>query len=70
MRPEDATEDYTVFNARLSLASEDAQWRATLWSNNVGDEDYYPAAYQGGNGPYVRLMGMPRTYGVTLDYNF
>lgn len=68
--PEDATEDYTVMNARISLRSEDEQWRGTLWSNNIADEDYYPAAFLGGNGPYVRSMGMPRTYGVTLDYRF
>jgi len=70
VRLEDATEDYMVLNARVSLASEEGKWRGTLWSNNIADEDYYPAAYQGGNGPYVRLMGMPRTYGVTLDYQF
>ena len=27
-------------------------------------------AYQGGNGPWIRSVGMPLTYGVTLFYNF
>jgi iron complex outermembrane receptor protein len=49
---------------------QDGQWRAMLWSRNVTDEDYFPSAHTGGNGPYVRRMGMPRTVGVTLDYNF
>ncbi|WP_241263097.1 TonB-dependent receptor [Parahaliea mediterranea] len=66
--PQNATEDYTIFNARLGLGSQDGQWRALLWARNLTDEDYYPAAYTGGNGPYVRSYGMPRTYGVTLSY--
>jgi len=55
---------------RVAIASADDTWRATLWSNNLLDEDYYPAAFTGGNGPYVRVMGMPRTYGIRVDYNF
>lgn len=67
--PENATEDYTLFNARLGVGSADGQWRALLWTRNLTDEDYYPAAYTGGNGPFVRSYGMPRTVGVTLNYN-
>lgn len=70
VRPEEATEDYTLFNARLAVGADDGQWRAMLWARNLTDEDYYPSAYTGGNGPYVRSWGMPRTYGVTLSYNF
>jgi iron complex outermembrane receptor protein len=68
VRVEDATEDYTLFNARLSLGSAAGNWRAMLWARNLTDEDYYPSAYAGGNGPFVRSQGMPRTYGVTLSY--
>jgi iron complex outermembrane receptor protein len=70
VRVEEATEDYTLFNARLSLGALDRQWRAMLWARNLTDEDYYPSAYVGGNGPFVRSQGMPRTYGVTLSYYF
>ncbi|MFV0275640.1 MAG: TonB-dependent receptor [Parahaliea sp.] len=66
--PERATEDYTLFNARIGLGAADGNWRALLWVRNLTDEDYYPAAYLGGNGPYVRSYGMPRTYGITLSY--
>ncbi|MFM7273529.1 MAG: TonB-dependent receptor [Gammaproteobacteria bacterium] len=66
---EQAVEDYTVMNARIFLASEDGKWRTTLWSNNVADEDYYLAGYAA-NGPFGRVMAMPRTYGLTLDYAF
>ena len=70
VRPEEALEDYTIYNARVGIGSIDGRWRALLWSRNLTDEDYYPAAYNGGNGPYVRVYGMPRTYGVTLSYYF
>jgi iron complex outermembrane receptor protein len=67
-RPEDATEDYTVANARIGVGSQDGAWRVMGWVKNLSDEDYYPSAYGGGNGPYVRTWGMPRTYGVTVSY--
>lgn len=69
-QPADATEDFTIYNARVALGHADGTWRAMLWGRNLGDEYYYPAAYVGGNGPYVRSVGMPRTYGVTFSYNF
>jgi iron complex outermembrane receptor protein len=70
IRPEEALEDYTIYNARVGIGGIDGRWRALLWARNLTDEDYYPAAYNGGNGPYVRVYGMPRTYGVTLSYFF
>ncbi|MEM1111705.1 MAG: TonB-dependent receptor [Pseudomonadota bacterium] len=70
VRPEEATDSYTLANLRLSLGSQDGKWRALLWSRNVTDEDYFPSAYVGGNGPFVRSYGMPRTYGLTFSYNF
>ena len=70
VEPQSATEDFSVVNGRIAVSSQDDVWRATLWSNNLLDEDYYPAAFTGGNGPYARVMGMPRTYGVRVDYNF
>ncbi len=68
--PAYATDSYAVFNARVSLGGEDNEWKLTLWSRNLFDEYYYPAAYPGGNGPYVRSLGMPRTFGVTGDVRF
>jgi iron complex outermembrane receptor protein len=68
--PEDATESFTIFNARISIGSADYKWRAQLWGRNLTDEYYYPAAYTGGNGPYVRANGMPLTYGISVSYYF
>ena len=69
-QPSDATDDYGITNLRLGYGSDDGKWRVLLWGRNITDEYYYPAAYQGGNGPYVRANGMPRTWGVSLDYKF
>lgn len=68
--PENATDDYTLYNARIGLGDNDGQWRVLLWGRNLGNEYYFPAAYTGGNGPYVRSAGMPRTYGLNFTYNF
>lgn len=67
-RPQDATDDYTIYNARFGIGSNSGDWRAMLWVRNLTDEDYFPSAYTGGNGPYVRSYGMPRTYGVSFSY--
>ncbi len=66
----DATDSFTIFNARVGIGADDGNWRVLLWSRNLSNEYYYPAAYQGGNGPFIRSVGMPLTYGVTLFYNF
>jgi iron complex outermembrane receptor protein len=69
-QPSDATDSYHIANLRLGYGSDDGRWRVLLWGRNITDEDYYPAAYQGGNGPWIRANGMPRTWGVSLDYKF
>lgn len=66
----DATEDYAVANARIGFGADDGKWRVLLWGRNITDEYYYPAAYNGGNGPFIRVNGLPRTWGVSLDYKF
>jgi iron complex outermembrane receptor protein len=63
-------EDYWLWGARASLGSVEGDWKTTLWVRNLTDEYYYPAAIGGGNATYVRINGMPRTFGVTLDYSF
>jgi iron complex outermembrane receptor protein len=70
INPEEATEDYTIIGARVAISAANGKWRAMAWGRNLADEDYYPSAYVGGNGPFVRSQGMPRTYGVTLSYYF
>ena len=69
-RIQDATDSYTVFNARVGVGSADDKWTVMLWSRNLFDRYYFPAAYQGGNGPWVRSAGMPRTVGITGEFKF
>ena len=64
-----ATKAYTLVNARVALGDADGRWSAELWSRNLTDEFYYPSAYVA-NGPFVRVAGMPRTVGVSLDYRW
>ncbi len=61
--------DYTIFNVRGGIGSKNEKWRLQVWSRNVTDEYYFPSAFTG-NGPNVRYVGMPRTVGVTMQYNF
>jgi iron complex outermembrane receptor protein len=67
---QDATDSYAIYNARIGLGNADDTWKITLWSRNLFDKYYYPAAYQGGNGPWVRSVGMPRTIGISGEYKF
>lgn len=68
--PEAATDDYELVNLRAALVSPNEKWRVMAWVRNAFDEYYFPAAYRGGNGPYVRSAGMPRSAGVRLSYRF
>ncbi len=69
-RVENSTDSYTVFNARLGVSNANDTWSVMLWSRNLFDRYYFPAAYQGGNGPWARSAGMPRTVGITGEYRF
>ncbi|WP_321393651.1 TonB-dependent receptor [Emcibacter sp.] len=70
VQPTDATDDYIVANLRATVSSLKDNWSIMVWSKNLFDEYYYPAAYTGGNGPFVRSVGMPHTVGVSLSYDF
>ncbi|HET9313143.1 MAG TPA: TonB-dependent receptor [Nitrospira sp.] len=69
-RPERVKEGYSLFNARTGIESIEHGWRVSVWGRNIFDEYYYTSAFLGANGPYVRFVGMPATYGVTLDVMF
>lgn len=70
VQSERATESFSTVDVRLGVGTDDGTWKVTLWARNVTDEYYYQAAYLGGNGPYVRTAGLPRTYGLNLRYNY
>ncbi len=58
--------------AAVGVRSPDGHWDGSLWSNNLNNEYengvIFDSVFQGGNqGTYHNV---PRTYGVTLKYNF
>jgi len=63
-------QDKAIFNARLGWRDE--EWDAALWMKNITDEAYSaqtaaPIVFTGTQAEYLEP---PRTYGVTVRYNF
>lgn len=77
--PEKEQDAFTVFNARVGIRSTDQTWTAELWAQNLTDEEYFqvvfdtPVQNTAGNQAlesYSAFLGEPRTYGITVGYNF
>ncbi len=60
---------YSLYSARLGLEPFDGQWKATLWGKNLGDKEYAATGSVDELG-VTRRPGKPRTYGLTVDWNF
>ena len=62
---------YALANARFGFRTPKGV-TIYFWSRNIGDVNYFeqllPAA--GNNGSYAGVLSDPRTYGITLRYNF
>jgi iron complex outermembrane receptor protein len=62
---------YALLNARAGIRATDGL-SFFIWARNLLDKDYYeqllPAA--GNAGHYAAVLGDPRTYGVTLRFNY
>jgi iron complex outermembrane receptor protein len=63
-------ESYWLFNASLGINASDGRWRASVWGRNLGNTDYRIGGFTGGVAGPVHMFGEPRTYGVSLAYNF
>ena len=61
--------DYFLVNARAGISATDGRWGVTVWGRNIFNEEYWHSSSTS-NCCYVRMNGMPATYGVSLDYNF
>jgi len=59
-----------LINGRLGLRSQDGKWDVYLWGKNLADEDYLISRQS--NTPQVvgGSYGVPRTYGLSVSYNF
>ena len=63
---------YTVVNARVAITPINKQWSLELWSDNLTDARYAQVKFAGviQTGTWDAFLGAPRTYGVTVRYNF
>lgn len=64
-------EPYTIINGSLSFESSDAKWQVSIWGKNIFNQFYYTTRLDVSNFGFIaNHLGAPRTYGVSLDYEF
>ena len=70
------SKSYTLLNSSLEYMQDN--WSATLWARNLADEDYQTRGFGSfgnnpGNGYATELytqQGTPRTFGLTVSYDY
>jgi outer membrane receptor protein involved in Fe transport len=70
---DDELDSWDTWNASMVLSAADQRWYAEGWVRNIGDEDHVTGQQlqDPGAGLYRTFYLLePRTYGVTLGYNF
>jgi len=72
-RPVAIQDDFTLYNASITLSASDESWALQFWGRNITDEEYvkggFPSVgYLGAS--FNNYPGDPRTYGVTLRARF
>lgn len=60
---------YSTIGARIGYESNDGRWKLMLWGKNITDE-YYWNAVNSSSEAASRVAGRPRTYGVTVGYQY
>ena len=67
-----ATDDsYGLVNLNLTYRSPNERWTASVWGNNVFDEEYYRTGIIAfGTFGRAAIAGNPQTYGATLTVSF
>jgi iron complex outermembrane receptor protein len=68
-RPFTSQPGFSLFNARVGLASIDERWSLDAWVRNIGDERYVTTSFAL---PVAVLQtwSLPRTYGATARFAF
>jgi len=73
-RPLISQDAYTVVNARITWTDAEEQFNVGAWANNLFDKDYFTEVLESGafNPQLVgqAYVAPPRTYGVSVGYNF
>jgi len=67
-----AEDGYSIVNARISLMPQSGPWQVSAWVKNLADEEYRTAAQDISLalGFSEIVTGVPRTWGVELEYRF
>lgn len=71
--PNDEVDEWDVWNASLFLRSADDSWYAEGWVRNISDDDNVTGQYLADQNVGLQtnqFLMEPRTYGVTVGYNF
>lgn len=71
--PNDKVDSWEVWNATLTLYSADRRWFAELWGRNLNNDDYITGQVLGDQNVGLatnQFLLEPRTYGLSLGYNF
>ena len=69
----DTVDSWDVWNATLTLYSANQDWFAEAWGRNLKDDDHVTGQYLGDQNvglPTNQFLLEPRTYGISLGYNF
>jgi iron complex outermembrane receptor protein len=64
-------EAVTTVNAYLNVTSPDERWSLNIWGKNLTDEEVYMGTFiLNSSRTNAGFLAPPRTYGLTLGYNF
>lgn len=67
--PETIEKGYWLVDLRVGINSIVSGWGAHIWVKNLADKKYRSQVLRSSIG-FGETYGLPRTYGVTFDYNF
>lgn len=62
-------DSYATWSARIGFETSDNHWKVMAWGKNLTDE-YYVTNLIGSSDTTARFVGRPRTYGITLSYQY
>ncbi|MBT4520924.1 MAG: TonB-dependent receptor [Halieaceae bacterium] len=71
--PNDEIDEWDVWNASMHLRSADDIWYAEAWVRNIQDDDHVTGQFLGDQNVGLatnQFLLEPRTYGLTVGYNF
>lgn len=72
LEPHKMQKGYGIANMRVGIGAPNRSWMLELWAENITDQDYLQVGYDAPvqAGAWNGFLGMPRTWGATLRFNF